>query len=60
MTYKERLESERMKLDSVKNDFIELITEKIKTKYDDLEPDDRINISSKMFFYADMPNRIEA
>ena len=56
MTCEERLD----KLELLKINFIEFLTNTIKKDYKSVPPLDRMDIGQKMYFYFDMENRIEA
>ena len=60
MTIEEKIESEKMSLESKKIDFIEFLTNKIKDNYESLKPMERLEIVNKMYFYLDVPNNIQA
>ena len=60
MTFEEKLELEKMTLESKKIDFIEFLTNKIKDNYESLKPMERLEIVNKMYFYSDVPNSIRA
>ena len=51
MTFEEKLELEKMTLESKKIDFIEFLTNKIKDNYESLKPMERLEIVNKMYFY---------
>jgi|TARA_R110002167_G_scaffold233250_4_gene438471 hypothetical protein len=64
MTFEEKLQLEKDKVEAIlhskKIDFIEFITNRLKDKFENLKPLERMEIVDKIFFYSDMPNKIEA